>query len=509
MPLRRRVRRVVHVDPLDRRTLMCNEPAHLAMMATVGTEVAPGFAVVVDFAWLNSPTVPGTQKDGGRVYGSRGNGYTFGWNVDSISAGRDRNVHPDQRYDAFIKTMSGANRSWEIAVPNGTYSVKLVAGDPSFNDAVYRYNLEGQPALSGTPTKSNRFIESTTRVTVNDGRLTLTNGTGAVNNNIAFIEITSDNVVPPPPPPPPPPVVGWTRGTNMPVAMAEVASAVVGDRLFVIGSNDASTLAYDITNKQWLPTATYAPRPFFGDHHGIEVLDGKLYVIGGLLSAAGKVQIFDPVANVWSIGADMPWDGGSVSTAMIGGKIYAAGGVIGSTATNYQGTGSTNQAAVYDPAANTWTSIAPMPQGRHHTAAATDGTRFWIFGGRVGQNVLANGTSDVQVYDPATNMWTTNLTSTTLKAMPFPRSGMGKAAYLNGEFYVMGGETLNGAGAVKQVYSRVDIYTSLTNAWRTGPNMLTGRHGLFPVVIGSQIWVAGGGDKVGVSASALLEILST
>jgi hypothetical protein len=85
----------------------------------------------------------------------------------------------------------GGGTKWEIGLPNGMYEVKLAAGDPSNTDSVYRMNLEGQLALAGTPAGRARWFESTTRVQVTDGRLTLTNGAGAVNNKIAFIEIRS------------------------------------------------------------------------------------------------------------------------------------------------------------------------------------------------------------------------------------------------------------------------------------------------------------------------------
>lgn len=44
-------------------------------------------------------------------------------------------------------------------------------------------------------------------------------------------------------------------------------------------------------------------------------------------------------------------------------------------------------------------------------------------------------------------------------ALPQARGGMGKAVFLDGEFWVFGGETLNGAGAnPRGTYDRVDIY---------------------------------------------------
>ena len=79
--------------------------------------------------------------------------------------------------------------SWQIAVPNGTYRVRVVAGDPGFTDSVYRISAEGVAVVSGTPTSAQRWIDGAADVTVSDGRLTLTSGSGASNNKIDFVEI--------------------------------------------------------------------------------------------------------------------------------------------------------------------------------------------------------------------------------------------------------------------------------------------------------------------------------
>jgi RHS repeat-associated protein len=79
--------------------------------------------------------------------------------------------------------------TWEVAVPNGVYTVRLVAGDPSYYDSVYRIDVEGVRAVDGTPTSTTRWLEGTVVVTVSDGRLTVSNAAGASNNKLSFIEI--------------------------------------------------------------------------------------------------------------------------------------------------------------------------------------------------------------------------------------------------------------------------------------------------------------------------------
>ena len=65
-----------------------------------------------------------------------------------------------------------------------------MAGDPSFFDSIYKFNVEGVLTVFGAPTSSNPWVEGTRTVTVSDGRLTVSNATGAKNNKIDFIEIS-------------------------------------------------------------------------------------------------------------------------------------------------------------------------------------------------------------------------------------------------------------------------------------------------------------------------------
>jgi N-acetylneuraminic acid mutarotase len=293
----------------------------------------------------------------------------------------------------------------------------------------------------------------------------------------------------------------------MPVPMGEVAGGIIGDRLFLIGHDARYTLALDLGSGRWDPVLTYPLRVMFGDHHAAEVVDNKLWVLGGLAGGEGEVQVFDPATKRWAFGPNMPFATGSAATAVIGGMIYVAGGIVDDTTTRL--------AARLDPVTRVWTPMAPMPRPRNHAASGTDGTRFYVFGGRGpgsgDGNEVANGYADVQVYDPAADRWTVSDSGPESPApMPQARGGMGKAVFVDGEFWLLGGETLDGAGATaRRVYDRVDIYSPTTNRWRAGPPMLTPRHGIFPLLDGRRIIVAGGGTHSGSSLSTVVEVLDT
>jgi N-acetylneuraminic acid mutarotase len=290
----------------------------------------------------------------------------------------------------------------------------------------------------------------------------------------------------------------WRPRPNVPVALGEVAAGAIGRYLYLVGEGSKQTMRYDLSRGLWAEAGSVMPRPYPGDHHAAEVVGDRLYLLGGF-GAEGRTQIYDPAANAWHVGAPMPFATGSSASAVIGGRIYVAGGIAGDT--------TTPEAAVYDPTADTWKTIAPMPVGRNHAASATDGRRLYVFGGRGkgsgDRNSVANGFDDVQIYDPSTDRWATSRDSASgIPPLPQARGGMGKAVYLGGRFYVLGGETRDGPGATaERVYARVDIYDPVRREWTRGRDMPVPRHGIFPVEIAGRIFVAGGGTRAGRSGS--------
>jgi len=159
----------------------------------VTTTTNPTFPIKVNFQPNGTDVPAGYKSDSGFVYGPRGTtGLTYGWNADNTVNARDRNsaLSLDQRYDTFNHMQRGGTFTWEVAVPNGTYSVHIVSGDADFFDGAFRINAEGVLVVSGSPTTSSRWLQGTKTVSVADGKLTISNGTGAVNDKICFIEIS-------------------------------------------------------------------------------------------------------------------------------------------------------------------------------------------------------------------------------------------------------------------------------------------------------------------------------
>ncbi|PNW73890.1 hypothetical protein CHLRE_13g576950v5 [Chlamydomonas reinhardtii] len=305
--------------------------------------------------------------------------------------------------------------------------------------------------------------------------------------------------LPPLPPGSPEPVV-WRTLPNMPIALAEVSSAVLTDasgqrQLLVVGSGDKTdktnrTLLLNLNTLVW---TTGAPRPCLGDHMAAVTLDNTFYLIGGFVgdSICNMTQIYNPVLNMWTAGPPPPVITASGNAAAIGRAIYYCGGLR--NATTFNANAPVTNCSRYDVDVGEWTVISNMPFGVHHAAGATDGSRFWIFGGRQAPGRgIGNSVNFTQVYDPAADTWDSSA-SGRYAALPVGRGGIGAAVYMQGRFFVMGGEEFcrsppacaNNATLLtdKAVFNRTDRYDPIANTWDLAPpGMALPRHGIYPVV---------------------------
>ena len=162
----------------------------------IGRATTPLFSgAFINFQPANAPVPSGYEADTGAVFGLRASGLTYGWDHDNSTNLVDRNASnsADQRYDTFARTtIAGAGSIWELAVPNGSYDVLLVAGDPNRNNnSVFTYDVEGKSIVNGIPNSTVRWFSGSNTVTVTDGRLTVSNGAGALANKLCFINISA------------------------------------------------------------------------------------------------------------------------------------------------------------------------------------------------------------------------------------------------------------------------------------------------------------------------------
>ncbi|GIW75935.1 MAG: hypothetical protein KatS3mg104_0998 [Phycisphaerae bacterium] len=293
----------------------------------------------------------------------------------------------------------------------------------------------------------------------------------------------------------------WFKASSLPIKLGETSGGVINGKLYIIGDGSSRVYRYDLNTNTW---TTLAARSVSAKDQVAEVVNGKLYVFGGVryLSTGQQVlttaQVYDPATNKWSNLKNMPYAMAAGQTAVIGGKIYIAGGFTTGNVT-------TDRVIRYDPASNAYTELARMPRKLDSGASGTDGSKLYIFGGRDVGDRPGNGYAQTLVYNPDTNSWSTNAA----QPLPVGRGGISKAPFINGEFYIIGGETDSKYSETGSdgVYDRVDIYNPSTNRWRVGPPIPTDRHGIAPLVLNNRIYVAGGGIVQGKSETSVVEYL--
>ena len=246
----------------------------------------------------------------------------------------------------------------------------------------------------------------------------------------------------------------WTSGPAMPTARMSHASGVIDGKLYVVGGVFYDALeVYDPALQRWMRG------PAMPTARGIlsaSVIDGKLYVVGGIEASeltgptfSDVLEIYDPTANVWMTGAAMATARNSAAAGVIDGKLYVVGG---STGSEY-----TNALEVYDAVASRWTVGPAMPTGRNGPVAGSIGGKFYVVGGSTASGLVS---SVLEVYDPALQLWTRG------PAMPTARGGS-SASVIDGKLYVVGGTT----------GSESDVLEILGWAAPDGVIMYTVRHG--------------------------------
>jgi N-acetylneuraminic acid mutarotase len=198
-------------------------------------------------------------------------------------------------------------------------------------------------------------------------------------------------------------------------------------------------------------------------------LDGMIYVFAGYTTIGSTANLnsterYNPATNTWESLAPNPFVTRGASYARgPNGKIYVISGwTSGPTTTNQ----------IYDPDTNTWSAGAPIPTSRWE-AAATRGPdgRIYFFGGET--------TNELQIYDTVGDSWTTGA--------PMPSNRKEHKAVLanDGLIYVIGGSES----------ASVDVYDPSNDTWlnSTVPDM-PARRNQFGAALGGdgKIYVIGG-----------------
>lgn len=303
----------------------------------------------------------------------------------------------------------------------------------------------------------------------------------------------------------------WTKAAPATVARQELYPEVLNNKIYVVGGVlspatkfSAHFESYDPVNDAW---TVLRPLPEARHHITLSAVNGLLYGIGGFTGgfpdwrAQPTMFIYNPASNTWTQGTDLPAARAEGVSAVVDDKIYLIGGRVRATddARLFNDHIDTVRNEVFDPTTKRWAARADAPTARNSAASVVIDGKIYVVGGR---NFVKNadGTTqqvnvpNLEVYDPELDRWETR--------SPMPQAQGGLAATsLNGKLYVFGGEQWV---PEQKVFAESWVYDPSTDAWKALPPLPTPRHGLGASTIGNRIFVFGGGTKTGGDAATTI-----
>ncbi len=132
----------------------------------------------------------------------------------------------------------------------------------------------------------------------------------------------------------------WTEKTPLPISVLHAASAVVDDRIYVLGGQAGlfmggwhdHNMVYDVKNDSWsmaAPIPVGCERAAAGATTGVYA-SKRIYVFGGYTESKYRpqniVQVYDPQSDVWSSGTPMLSPHANFGVAVVNDEMYVISG---------------------------------------------------------------------------------------------------------------------------------------------------------------------------------------
>jgi N-acetylneuraminic acid mutarotase len=300
-------------------------------------------------------------------------------------------------------------------------------------------------------------------------------------------------------------VLTWEEETPLITNRDGFAGGVINGKIYAFGGNGdpgarnlKSTEMFTPGTGSWV----YKADNEHNNGRGVEeltatVVNGKLYVFGawGGGSPYGVfnfVEEYDPATDTWTSKAPMPTTRAAATAVCYNGEIYLFGGyysnILGEKV-RY------DVVEAYNPVTDTWRFVTNMPKVIELPAIAIVGHRVYVTGGySYDEDRMLN---DVMVYDFQTGEWIT----TGFTPLPTPRAFpcSSAAPVVNGKIYLIGG--IMGTSASHWTTDEVEIYDTATNTWSTGPPIPQSTACHLAVFLNDTIYVIGGVTAFGSTDS--------
>jgi N-acetylneuraminic acid mutarotase len=291
------------------------------------------------------------------------------------------------------------------------------------------------------------------------------------------------------------PKLPWDSGISDPLGPRAGHSATIyKNKMYIFGGYTVRTgylntmRIYDFSKKEWsdgTPDIVGGGR----DSHSAVIYKDKLYIYGGSVNdgmkiSSNDVRIYDFKTNTWNTGASNPNDpyGRFGHSAVVyKDKMYVYGtGTSGTVET-------TTDIQIYDFSTNVWSRGASSPESlgrRVHQSAVMYGDIMYIFGGNP-INGTENGTNTLLLYHLENDTWTEGVADTAGGS----RSGHSAVIYKD-KMYVFGGNI----NSQPYLTNTVSVYDLKNKTWTEGESDKVGRSRTnhSAVVYNDNIYIFGG-----------------
>jgi hypothetical protein len=238
-------------------------------------------------------------------------------------------------------------------------------------------------------------------------------------------------------------------------------------KVLLVGGAPTETELYDPATGTWTVSGSLAQHRY--NHTATLLQDGRVLVVGGWDNGtyASLVEVYNPATNTWSTLADTLGRLGHTATLLADGQVLLLGG-----------NGTTPVASLFNPTTNTLTPVATpgVPLKDHTATRLTDG------------KVLVAKDSNSWLYEPATRSWT-------------PRGNLvvGRTHHMatllpNGQVLIAGG-TVSGSKT-----REAELYNPTTGIWaRTSPMIERRNEHTATLLPNGKVLVTGRSDSNGES----------
>ena len=215
-------------------------------------------------------------------------------------------------------------------------------------------------------------------------------------------------------------------------------------------------------------------------------LNNEIYFVAGRTKTSKSASFykFNPKTNKWIKLADIPNPATNLALAAINGKIYAIGGDQFQDANR-----------VYDPQANAWELLEPMPTARQHIDCGVFDNTIFITGGLTSWKVISK---KHEVYNITTNTWSEKAAIPSLRNCP-------AVVTKDSLIYVIGGG--GSKASVWEKTASIECYNAKSNTWERKGDLPYKLYKPAAILVNNKLMVLGGSTTIGKNTVTLDKVL--